>query len=93
VTNRKGETKRQHYVPRMIVRNFSKDGQLLQALFEGKGSHLSEMLGLYRESLEAALYECLLKQTRHASGQEKLADGELDRNFPERCDADSSVVR
>lgn len=36
MTERKGETKRQHFVPRMILRNFSKDGKRLSLFVEGK---------------------------------------------------------
>jgi hypothetical protein len=36
MNERKGETKRQHYVPRMILRNFSKDGKRLSLFIDGK---------------------------------------------------------
>lgn len=35
-TERKGETKRQHYVPRMILRNFSRDRRRISLLVDGK---------------------------------------------------------
>jgi hypothetical protein len=31
-----GETKRQHYVPRIILRNFSKDGKRISLVVDGK---------------------------------------------------------
>ncbi|WP_438033735.1 DUF4238 domain-containing protein [Sorangium sp. So ce204] len=36
MSERKGETKRQHYVPRMILRNFSKNGKRLSLFIDGK---------------------------------------------------------
>jgi hypothetical protein len=33
---RKGKTKRQHYVPRMILRNFSRDGKRISLVTGGK---------------------------------------------------------
>jgi hypothetical protein len=36
MNERKGETKRQHYVPRMILPNFSKDGKRLSLVINGK---------------------------------------------------------
>ena len=36
MNERKGETKRQHYVPRMILRNFSKDGKRISLVVDGK---------------------------------------------------------
>lgn len=36
MSERKGETKRQHYVPRMILRNFSEDGKRISLVVNGK---------------------------------------------------------
>jgi hypothetical protein len=36
MSQRKGETKRQHYVPRMILRNFSADANRISLVVEGK---------------------------------------------------------
>ena len=36
MSERKGETKRQHYVPRMILKNFSKDGKRISLFVKGE---------------------------------------------------------
>ena len=36
MSERKGETKRQHYVPRMILRSFSNDGKRISLLVDGR---------------------------------------------------------
>lgn len=36
MSERKGETKRQHYVPRMILRNFSTDGKRISLVVDGR---------------------------------------------------------
>lgn len=36
MTERLGETKRQHYVPRMLLRNFTRDGKRISLIVDGK---------------------------------------------------------